>query len=176
MSDFGIVPDTILRSALVPNGGFGVRFEFKQSGVAVVPSSSKSFTTSKAEAIPLAERILCAFAPEKLASSVPKLAETYRFDHKLFGHARIDRPGPVRIGASRVADGSDLAWARRERLKGVFINVVEGAKAPTKVFGNLATAEAEADRLAVKAPGTRVLTLRIESAREAKTTVTIQKD
>lgn len=151
----GIVPDFALRSDMFPNGNYGADVEFRGSGPEFRLKSANPFRVSAGDAVALAVSILTAYAPEKLAGSAAPIR-------------RVDAP--------RVRNGEDLAWVRRPLLKGAFVNVVEGEKAPTVAFGDLDAAEAAATRLATKAPGKRVLTLRIETAREAKVITTIEKD
>ncbi len=151
-----IAPDFALRSRLYPGGNYGADIKFRPGRLGVLPRSDNSFNVSETDAIDLAVRILTAYAPGKLAGSGAPIQ---------------------RVDAARVKhDGDPLDCIARGRLKGAFVNVVEGWQAPTVAFGDLAPAEREADRLASAAPGKRVLTLRIESARQARVETTIEKD
>jgi hypothetical protein len=88
------------------------------------------------------------------------------------------RNGPVqRVDASRVQfTGQDLATISPKHLRGAFVNVIRGERAPTVAFGDLAYAEREADRLATTNPNKSVLTLKVEAVRTARVTTTIEKE
>jgi hypothetical protein len=151
----GIVPDFALRSDVFPSGNYGADIEFRSHGLSIQPKSANRFRVREEGAIDLAVRILTAYAPGKLAGSGAPIQRT---------------------DAPRVKDGpTQLDWLPNHLLKGAFVNVAKGGKAPSVAFGSLALAEKEAERIAREAPGTAVLTLRIESGCKAVVTTTIEK-
>lgn len=170
----GIVPDFILRSRVFPVGNYGTNFEFRPDSLEVRPESSRYYSARPSDAVALAVAILTAYAPEKLASSGAPWPESRKVQT-----AGVLDPGTFAAWLDEPERAvTELARIPRGRLKGAFVNVVEGSRAATVAFGDLAPAEAEADRLATSMPGALVLTLRIESARVATvtTTTTVEKD
>jgi hypothetical protein len=124
-------------------------------------SSSLLYNTTKADAVALAQAILCFFAPNLLVTNPPTVTQapspppTPPRPSNPMGQLE---PGPYR-----------MSLLRAESLPGGYVNVVLGKGAPAICFGDSSTALKEAHRLAeTTAPTGTVITARIEHVHKSE--------
>lgn len=161
---------------------------FRDGTIAIGPKNGspqmKGGSYSRDQAVALANAILEAAgeqpgvqpaAPSEGFNFYSQPPGTYHASH--LGREYIAKVSGIRrVDANRVAaDGDDLAFVKGPILMGSYVNAVEGAKAPSVAFGDFEKAIKEAVRLATKAPGTRVLTLKIVDTTKAEVKTTVER-
>jgi hypothetical protein len=157
-----------LRTGIVslhPIGNLGGLLPGRMAVRLIPPGQTSSgilYSTTKEDAIALAQAIICFFAPHLLATNPPAVIRTPPPPPPPPNPMVQFAPGPHRIQAMTP-----------DCLPGAYVNVLLNGCAPTVCFGGSGYALKEANRIAEKTPApATVITARIEHVHKSEVKIT----